>query len=115
MRFTFSIIIAFAIILTPTQLVLSQPIPEPEQDKPIGEKCGPGTVLQDGVCIVNSENELGGNNVKWEDPFNEKLPPPNLEPTRDYDFGLIYLIVFVTVIIVGGIIFGIIFVIRRRK
>ena len=32
-------------------------IPEPEQDIPVYENCGPGTTLQGGICVVNETNE----------------------------------------------------------
>lgn len=88
------------------------PEPEPEQDRPVYENCGPGTILQDGVCVVISEKDSVDTTVKWEDPFYENLPPPNLEPIRDYDYELIYMAILV---IIGGIVGGIIFVISRKR
>lgn len=87
----------------------------PEQDRPVYEDCGPGTVLQDGVCVVISENEPFDTTEKWGDPFYEKLPPPNLEPVRDYDYELIYVMILLTVVIISGVTGGIIFVIRRKR
>jgi len=91
------------------------PIPEPEQNDPIYNNCGPGTILEDGVCVVISENESVDTDVKWGDPFYEKLSPPDLEPVRDYDYGFIYVIVLLIVVIIGGVIGGVIFVIRRKR
>ncbi|MFB5613706.1 MAG: hypothetical protein ACE5RI_01285 [Candidatus Nitrosomaritimum yanchengensis] len=90
-------------------------IPEPEQDEPIPENCGPGTIVENGVCIVISENESVDTDVKWGEPFYEKLPPPNLEPIRDYDYELIYMMIFLAVVIVGSVIGGIVFVVRRKR
>ncbi|AJM93096.1 hypothetical protein [Nitrosopumilus piranensis] len=91
-----------------------EPIPEPEQDRTVYEECGPRTVLQDGICLVISENEYGDTGVKWGEPFYENLPPPNLEPIRDYDYGLVYVVVLLTIAIVGSMV-GSIFVIRRKR
>ncbi|WP_182126525.1 hypothetical protein [Nitrosopumilus sp. b2] len=92
-----------------------EPIPEPGQEKIGYENCGPGTTLEDGICVVNSDNENTEAGVKWGDPFYEKLPSPNLEPIRDYDYEFIYVLVLVTVVIVGGTAGGIIFAIRRKR
>ncbi len=92
-----------------------EPESEPEQDSLILENCGPGTTLQDGICLVSSGNEDSVTDAKWEDTFNEKEPPPNLKPERDYDYGFIYVIVLLTIAIIGGIVAGIIFAIGRKK
>ena len=89
------------------------PIPEPEPDIPISENCGPGAILQDGICVVISEKE-SNDGVKWGDPFYENLPSPDLEPIRDYDYGLIYVTILAIIGIIGTV-SGIIFVIRRKR
>ena len=91
------------------------PEPEPEPDIPIPENCGPGTTLQNGICVTNSENDDTTTGDKWGGPLYEKLPPPNLEPIVDYDYGLIYVMVLLTVIIIGGIVGGIVFAVRRKR
>ncbi|MGD8707516.1 MAG: hypothetical protein PVI88_02390 [Nitrosopumilaceae archaeon] len=88
--------------------------PEPEQDKIIPDNCGPGTTLQDGICVVNPENDDISTSVKWGDAYDE-LPSPDLEPIRDYDYGFIYVIILLTVVIIGGVVGGIVFVIRRKR
>lgn len=41
-------------------------IPEPQQDEPIYENCGPGTTLQDGMCIVDKSRKPPSNSsAKW--------------------------------------------------
>ncbi|MCV0391951.1 MAG: hypothetical protein K5790_01510 [Nitrosopumilus sp.] len=90
------------------------PEPEPEQNPLEYETCGPGTTLQDGVCVVNSENENVETGVKWGSVY-EKLPAPDLEPILDYDYELIYLTIFVIVVIIGVAVGSVIFVIRRKR
>lgn len=94
---------------------LSSLIPEPEQDRPMYENCGPGTILQDGVCMVNSENENSDTNTKWGDPYNDKQSTPDLNTILDYDYDFINMIVLVIVGTIGGISGGIIFAIRRKR
>jgi len=62
------------------------------------DPCSPVTELVDGICIVD----------------NTELDPI-LMPIRDYDYGLIYLIILVIVGIIGGVVGGIVFVIRRKR
>lgn len=50
----------------------SKPIPEPEQDIIDYERCGPGTMLQNGVCVQEVENNSSG---KWTTSYPEYLPP----------------------------------------
>lgn len=88
--------------------------PEPKQDKLSYENCGPGTVLQDGVCVVTTETESVDTNVKWGETLFEN-PPPDLDPVVDYDYELIYVTVILTVTLIGGIVGGIIFVFRRNR
>lgn len=91
------------------------PEPEPEPDRPIPENCGPGTTLQEGICVVNSENNDTATSAKWEDTLYEKQPPPDLKLIRDDDYGFIYVIVLLTFIIAGGTIAGLIFTIKRKR
>jgi len=84
-------------------LNLPLPEPEPEQDIPENGNCGPGTTLQDGICVVNSENENTDTNVKWGGPYQDKKTAPNLDPVVDYDYELIYMIILVTVGIIASI------------
>jgi len=91
------------------------PEPEPEQDIPMYENCGPGTTLQDGICVVNSKNDNTETGVKWGDPYYEKQVTPDLKPILDYDYELIYMIILIIVGTLGGIVGGIIFVIRRKR
>lgn len=60
--------------------------------------CGPGTKLVDGVCIV----------------INPELDP-RLAPIVDYDYGLIYMTILLIMGIIAGVIGGIVFVIRRKR
>ena len=91
------------------------PEPEPEQDITEYANCSPGTILQDGVCVMISKKDSADTDVKWEEPFYENLPPPNLEPIRDYDYESIYMTILATVGIIGGVVGGMIFVIRRKR
>ena len=89
--------------------------PPPEQDRLVPENCGPGTTLQEGICVVNPENDDTATGAKWEDTLNEKQPPPDLKLIRDYDDGFIYVIILLTAIIVGGIVAGLIFAVKRKR
>ena len=91
------------------------PEPEPEQDIPENGNCGPGTTLQDGICVVNSENENTDTNVKWGGPYQDKKTAPDLDPVVDYDYELIYMIVLVTVGIIASMAGASFFVMIRRK
>ena len=48
-------------------IVLDSLIAEPEQDKPITENCGSGTIFEDGICVENSK-ENQDNSVHLEGP-----------------------------------------------
>ncbi len=91
------------------------PEPEPEQDIPVSENCGPGTTLQDGICVVNSENENAETNVKWGDPYQDKKTALDLDPVVNYDYELIYTIVLISIVIIAGMTGVVFFVIIRRK
>ena len=39
-------------------------IPEPSQEEPIPENCGSGTILQDGICVVDETNSPDSS-VRW--------------------------------------------------
>ena len=41
-------------------------IPEPEQDRPLGENCGPGTVLEGGICVEETINSTMPSSGHWE-------------------------------------------------
>jgi len=43
------------------------------------------------------------------------IPPPDLMPLEDYDEGLIYITIIVTLLIIGGIVGIIVFIVKRRK
>ncbi len=90
------------------------PTPEPEPDRPVPEKCGPGTTLQDGICVVNSENDGDTTGVKWDDAY-DKLNRLNVNPSRDYDYEFIYVLILFTVVIVGGVVGGSVFAIWRKR
>ena len=47
-------------------IVNDELIPEPEQDRPIYENCGPGTILESGICTVEKETDVVYSDVKWE-------------------------------------------------
>ena len=36
---------------------IPEPEPEPEQDRPVGKNCGPGTVMEDGICVVDESQQ----------------------------------------------------------
>jgi hypothetical protein len=40
-------------------------LPEPEQDIPVYENCGTGTVLQDGICVVKGQTEKTNSTGIW--------------------------------------------------
>ena len=40
--------------------------PEPEQDEPIPENCGPGTTLQDGICVADKDGYALAR-IQWPD------------------------------------------------
>ena len=91
-----------------------EPEPEPEYDILENKNCGVGTTLQDGICVVNSENTSSEVDIKWGGPYPEALPAPDLSSTLDYDFEFTYVIVLITVGIIVSIV-GIIFFATKRK
>ena len=50
-------------------------IAEPEQDEPIPENCGPGTIFEDGICIVENSKENDDNSVRWGGPEYNVMSP----------------------------------------
>ena len=82
------------------------PEPEPQQDESIGKKCGPGTILQDGMCVANSKNKSSDPKVKWVAPY-ENAPSPNLESIGNYNDELSYIGILIITIIAAGIVFSI--------
>lgn len=40
--------------------------PEPEQDKPVPENCGPGTILQDRICVADKDGYVLAR-IQWPD------------------------------------------------
>lgn len=73
----FLLILAFVLIL-PVCIVHAEnsPVPEPEQDRPIYENCGPGTTLQDGICVVyESQKTTMDSSAKWGGPYQGIVPP----------------------------------------
>jgi len=91
------------------------PEPEPEQDALGYGNCGPGTTLQDGICVVNSENEKIDTDVEWGGSYQDRQHTPDLNPIPDYDYELIYMIILVTVGIIASMAGVSFFVIIRRK
>lgn len=90
-----------------------EPILEPKQEQTIHENCGPGTALEDGVCVVNSDYESTDTGVKWGDFYNKKYSSPNSNHFIDYE--LFYLIVFVIVGLGCGVVGIVILVIWRNR
>ncbi len=62
----------------------SMPIPEPEPFIIINGNCGPGTILQDEICIVTSESKSTDTFEKSESPYRT-LPQPNLRASCTFD------------------------------
>ena len=91
------------------------PEPEPEQDKIEYQNCGPGTTLQDGICVVNSENENPEFDTKWGGPYQNNQDNPNLNPMIDYDYDSIYMIILIIGGIIGTVVIGVVFVIKNKK
>ena len=51
-------------------------IPEPEQDRPVYENCGPGTTLQDGICVADeSQKTTTDSSAKWGGPYQGTASP----------------------------------------
>lgn len=44
-------------------------VPEPEQDRPLEENCGPKTVLEDGICVEETENSTLPSSGQWETAY----------------------------------------------
>ncbi|GBH34001.1 hypothetical protein NZNM25_07920 [Nitrosopumilus zosterae] len=40
-------------------------VPEPEQSRQVSENCGPGTTLQDGICVVDETKENHVDSDRW--------------------------------------------------
>ena len=91
------------------------PLPEPEQDIPRYGNCGPGTTLQDDICVADSENENTNTDVKWGGPYDTKQPTSNLNLIPDYNYEFSDIIIFASMVLVGCIICGIIFMIWRKR
>lgn len=53
-------ILGFAVIVHAD----NSPVPEPQQDRPIYENCGPGTTRQDGICVVTKDDQ-NTESSKW--------------------------------------------------
>jgi len=52
------------------------PEPEPEQDRPIHENCGPGTTLQNGICVVDeSQKATTDSSAKLGNPHQNIVSP----------------------------------------
>lgn len=64
----------------------SEPAPEPEpgQYAPTPENCGPGTVLQDGICVVTSKQESSDGFEKYDSSY-QKMPSPNILASCSFD------------------------------
>ncbi len=39
--------------------------PEPEQDRPLGKNCGPGTLLEEGICVVAKDDKKAESSSRW--------------------------------------------------
>ena len=91
------------------------PEPEPEQDIPRYGNCGLGTTLQDDICVADSENENTKTGVRWGGPYDTKQPTSNLNPIPGYDYEFSDIIIFASMVLVGCIICGIIFMIWRKR
>jgi hypothetical protein len=59
-------------------VVNEKPIPEPEQDSPVYENCGPGTTLHNGICVVDKTKENSSDSsVRWgESAYNPDIKSP---------------------------------------
>ena len=90
--------------------------PEPEQDRSVHESCGPGTMLENGICVAVAKNESVDTDGKWEEgSFYQKFPPPSLEHAIEYDYELIYVVILTIAAIIGSMAGGIILVSRRKR
>ena len=89
------------------------PEPEPEQNIVENENCGPGTTLQDGICVVNSENKNTDTNMKWESAYQDKKTALDSDSVVDYE--LIYLIILIIIGIIAGMAGVVFFMMVRRK
>ena len=65
--------------------------PEPEQDEPVYNDCGPGTTLQDGICVVDNTEENSDDSVHWGGTVFPKCSEQNREGCIDengkFDYG----------------------------
>lgn len=54
-------------------VVNEKPIPEPDYENNVTyERCGPGTTLQNGVCVVNnSQKTISTSSEKWPNPYQQ--------------------------------------------
>lgn len=48
---------------------------EPEQDRPVYDNCGPGTELQDGICIIKEQVNDTNSSEKWTNSYQKVIPP----------------------------------------
>jgi hypothetical protein len=55
--------------------------PEPEQDRSLGENCGPGTVLEDGICVEETTNSAMSSGQWGNIELTEKGSVPDVIPS----------------------------------
>ena len=91
------------------------PEPEPEQDNVEYQNCGPGTTLQDGICVVDSENENSDTGTKWGGPYPDTQENPNLNTMIDYDYSFMYMIILMIAGIIGAVVIGVVIMIKRKR
>ncbi len=60
-------------------------VPEPDQDIPVYENCGPGTTLQNGICVVN-EQPIKNNSTGIWGPVIEY--PSKISPLKQFKSGI---------------------------
>ena len=88
MKFFLLVFLGFSAFVTSTVFAdesSNSPIPEPEQDMPILENCGPGTILQDGICVVNEQPIKNNSTGIWGTVIEY---PSNMPPLKQFKSGI---------------------------
>ena len=66
-------LVIFLFLASFSVLAFAEPVPEsePQYNSTANENCGPGTTLQDGICVVDKTEEgIADSSVRWGGPAN---------------------------------------------
>ena len=72
-------------IIAESTIFADSPIPEPEQDLSVYENCGPGTTLQNGICIVEEVVKTNSSGI-----WGPVIEYPVISPLKQFKSGISY-------------------------